>query len=54
MKKPNPADLLTETISIRISLEECRALVLRAQAEHRTLSQLARLLIRSALKSSEL
>ena len=53
MKNINPADMLSATISIRLTDAECRAFAVRARAEHRTLSQLVRLLLRDLLAGSE-
>jgi hypothetical protein len=49
MKNPNPADMLSATVSFRLTDDESRTLVLRAHQEQRTVSQLVRLLLRNVL-----
>jgi hypothetical protein len=43
-------EMLSATISFRLSEEECRTLLLRADREQRTVSQLCRLLLRNVLQ----
>ena len=43
----NPTDLLTATISFRLSEDEWNTLNIRADREHRTLSNLCRMLLRT-------
>lgn len=49
MKNTKSPDLLTATISFRLSEEEFRTLNIRADREHRTVSNLCRMLLRNAL-----
>ena len=51
MKKTKPGDMLTETISFRVTDAESRILVTQADREQRTVSQLVRVLLRTALRS---
>jgi hypothetical protein len=50
MKLTNPPDMLTATVSFRLTDDECRTLALRADREQRTISQLVRLLLRNVLQ----
>jgi hypothetical protein len=50
---PNPTDMLSATVSFPLTSDECRTLALRAEREHRTVSQLVRLLFRDVTNSSE-
>jgi hypothetical protein len=43
-------DMLTATISFRLTEDECRTLAGRADREHRTVSQLVRILLRDVLQ----
>jgi hypothetical protein len=49
MKRTKTADMLTQTLSFRLTDDECRALVVRAEREQRTVSQLVRVLLRDVL-----
>ena len=49
MNTPNQPDMLSATVSFRLTEDECRTLALRADREQRTVSQLVRLLLRSVL-----
>ena len=51
--KTKTDDMLTETISFRLTDDESRILAVRADREQRTVSQLVRLLLRSALQSQQ-
>ena len=52
MNNPNQTDMLTATVSFRLTDDECRTLALRAGREQRTVSQLVRLLPRNVLAAS--
>jgi hypothetical protein len=43
-------EMLTATVSFRLSEEECRTLNIRADREDRTVSNLVRLLLRGVLE----
>jgi hypothetical protein len=47
----NSTDLLTATISFRLSEDEYRSLNSRADREHRTVSNLCRMLLRNIVPS---
>jgi hypothetical protein len=47
----NSTDLLTATISFRLSEDEYRSLNSRADHEHRTVSNLCRMLLRTVVPS---
>jgi hypothetical protein len=49
---PSPTDMLTATVSFRLTDDEWRTLALRADREQRTVSQLVRLLLRTVLTAS--
>lgn len=49
-KTPNPTEMLTATISFRLTEAECRTLAVRADREQRTVSQLVRILLRNVLQ----
>ena len=51
MKITNPTEMLSATVSFRLTDDECRTLALRADREQRTVSQLVRLLLRDVLAS---
>jgi hypothetical protein len=50
MKITNPTDMLTATVSFRLTDDEWRTLELRADREQRTVSQLVRLLLRNVFQ----
>ena len=52
MPNPKPTDMLTASVSCRVTEDESRTLALRADREQRTVSQLVRLLLRCRMGSS--
>lgn len=52
MKITNSTEMLSATVSFRLTEQELRALAVRANRERRTVSQLVRLLLRDVLASA--